>query len=112
MLQFAAVSPPARRRYSVEPFMAPPTPNRSRGHLPTFLPSGRKIRWRLGNSSTKVPFRHQHSPSTLVTARGSASLVIFYPGGQLSLRARNPLVRDRRRDDMTTTAQQLTQGSL
>ena len=86
-------NPPGRyRRFSIEPSMAQPTPNRSRSHFLTCFPSGPKIRCRLGNSSTKVLFRHPTEPSTFVLHAAASASLLFTTGGQLFLRARNPLL--------------------
>lgn len=65
----------------------PPCRSPSRTHRST---RGRvPLRWRLGNSSTKVLFGHPARPSTFVPHAAAPASQAIFPGGQLFLRARN-----------------------
>ena len=55
----------------------------SRGHP---LPSGPKIRWRIGNTSTKVLFGHPPNPSRFVLYEAAPASLLLTTGGELSLK--------------------------
>jgi hypothetical protein len=89
MLQFRF--PTLRSEVSLERSM-----DRFYSHRPTvrFTPfeprGGQRFRWRVGNSSTKVLFRHPAKPSTFKPHAAAPALLLLNASGQLSLRARNP----------------------
>src|ERR1035437_1221771 len=86
--------PRLQRCISTERSMAQQVPSRLVVRFLQGPPSGPKFRWRLGNSSTKVLFRHPNRPSTFVPPAAAPALILFITGRQLSLRARNPQIGD------------------
>ena len=85
-------------------------PSRCRCPSPSAPPGGHRFRWLLRNSSTKVLFRPPAEPSTFIPyAAAPASLLFNHRFLAVPTRSES---KDRRRDDMTTMTQQLTQGSL
>jgi len=75
---------------TIERAMAKRVPSRSVPRLLRNSPSGPKFRWRLGNSSTKVLFRHPDTASTFVPHAAAPASILLATGSQLSLRVRIP----------------------
>ena len=74
---------------SLKRSMSRPFPNRSSNRPRIGFRGGVTLRWHLGNSSTKVLFRHPAGPSTFVPHAAAPASLLIFTGGQLSLRARN-----------------------